>query len=103
MSHQIQGYGPSRALQYAQPRQANEQQQARQAQETEAPKQTEQKTPSSTVDALAARQDLSTAEQQMIRREFPEKPEMTQRIYGANRQTQSMDAARLGRRLDVRG
>ena len=48
-------------------------------------------------------QDLSRAEQQMINRYFPESEAMTLRVYGANRNAQTINPGALGSRLDLKG
>lgn len=47
--------------------------------------------------------DLSAQEQQMIERNFPEKPELSMRLYGRSRGTQTVNPSAVGSRLDVQG
>ena len=51
----------------------------------------------------SATSPLSTDEQQMIQQYFPESPQLTLRLYGPNRNTQTLHPDALGSRLDVRG
>ncbi|MEM1042277.1 MAG: hypothetical protein AAGI91_06555 [Bacteroidota bacterium] len=44
---------------------------------------------------------LSIAEQQMIDRYFPPRPEMTLRLYGPGREAQTVSPGALGGRLDL--
>jgi hypothetical protein len=39
----------------------------------------------------------------MIQQYFPESPQLTLRLYGPNRNTQTLHPDALGSRLDVRG
>jgi hypothetical protein len=51
----------------------------------------------------SATSPLSTDEQQMIQQYFPESPQLTLRLYGPNRNAQTLHPDALGSRLDVRG
>ena len=46
---------------------------------------------------------LSRVEQQMIERYFPKSEAMTLRLYGANRNAQTINPGAVGGHLDVRG
>lgn len=46
---------------------------------------------------------LSSAEQHMIDRYFPESPAMAMRLYGPGRQAQTVRPAGIGSMLDLRG
>ncbi len=46
---------------------------------------------------------LTAQEQQMIDKTFPEKPELSMRLYGRSRGTQTVNPDAVGSRLDVRG
>lgn len=47
--------------------------------------------------------ELTTAEQRMILREFPEDPDLSLRLYGPNRDAQTINPSALGNQLDVQG
>lgn len=47
--------------------------------------------------------DLSSAERRMIRRTFPENPDLTLRLYGPNRDAQTINPGAVGKQLDVHG
>jgi hypothetical protein len=47
--------------------------------------------------------DLTVQERQMIEKTFPEKPELSMRLYGRSRGTQTVNPDAVGSRLDVRG
>ena len=53
--------------------------------------------------AQTTAQDLSRAEQQLINRYFPASEAMTLRVYGANRNAQTINPGALGSRLDLKG
>ena len=46
---------------------------------------------------------LSTAEQRMILRAFPENPDLSLRLYGPNRDAQTINPSAVGNQLDVQG
>lgn len=47
--------------------------------------------------------ELTTAEQRMILREFPEDPDLSLRLYGPNRDAQTINPGAIGNQLDVQG
>ncbi len=47
--------------------------------------------------------DLSSAERRMIRRAFPEDPDLSLRLYGPNRDAQTINPSAVGNQLDVQG
>lgn len=47
--------------------------------------------------------DLSSAERRMIRRTFPEDPDLSLRLYGPNRDAQTINPGAVGNQLDVQG
>ena len=53
--------------------------------------------------AKAGPEALTAQEQQMIDQTFPEKPELSMRLYGRSRGTQTVNPGALGSRLDVQG
>lgn len=46
---------------------------------------------------------LSTAERRMILRAFPENPDLSLRLYGPNRDAQTINPGAVGNQLDVQG
>ena len=54
-------------------------------------------------EAKAGPKALTAQEQQMIEQTFPEKPELSMRLYGRSRGTQTLNPGALGSRLDVQG
>ncbi len=64
-------------------------------------KTTDETKPTASASAPAPASDLSVAEQQMIDRYFPPKPEMTLRLYGPSREAQTVSPNALGGRLDL--
>jgi hypothetical protein len=46
---------------------------------------------------------LSTAERRMILRAFPENPDLSLRLYGPNRDAQTINPSAVGNQLDVQG
>lgn len=46
---------------------------------------------------------LTPAEQRMILREFPEDPNLSLRLYGPNRDAQTINPSAVGNQLDVQG
>lgn len=53
--------------------------------------------------AAARSEALTPSEEQMIAQQFPEKPDISLRVYGPQRQAQTVDPGAIGSRLDVRG
>lgn len=47
--------------------------------------------------------ELTTAEQRMILRQFPEDPDLALRLYGPNRDEQTLNPGAVGKQLDVQG
>lgn len=47
--------------------------------------------------------ELTAAEQHMILREFPEDPDLSLRLYGPNRDEQTINPGAVGKQLDVQG
>lgn len=47
--------------------------------------------------------ELSAAEQRMILRAFPEDPNLSLRLYGPNRDAQTVNPSAVGNQLDVQG
>jgi len=47
--------------------------------------------------------ELTMAEQRMILREFPEDPDLSLRLYGPNRDAQTINPGAVGNQLDVQG
>lgn len=47
--------------------------------------------------------DLTAQEQQMIQNNFPERPELSMRLYGPSRGAETVNPGTVGSRLDVRG
>ncbi len=72
------------------------QQAARQAESPEAAK-------AQQPEAAARSEALTPSEEQMIAQQFPEKPDVTLRVYGPQRQAQTVNPGAVGGRLDVRG
>lgn len=54
-------------------------------------------------DASTEAQSLSAAEREMIERKFPSNPDLSMRLYGPNRDTQTVNPSVLGNNLDMRG
>lgn len=48
-------------------------------------------------------EDLSTAERRMILRAFPEDPDLSLRLYGPNRDAQTVNPSAVGGQIDVHG
>lgn len=73
--------------------------------ETPAPKKDESSQGAAPPAAMEASlgDDLSKAETRMIRNYFPESEQMKLRLYGPNRQTESVNPNGVGQRLDLRG
>lgn len=59
--------------------------------------------PAASPSTAAGQEGLSPVEQQMIERYFPASESMTLRLYGANRNTQTINPGAVGGHLDVRG
>jgi hypothetical protein len=101
MSTPIQSYGAAGYAAYTQ--------QTRPTEETARPQPSEspdassaQRTPE---DAAASTQrasenGLTSQEQQMIDRQFPEKPELSMRLYGRGQNTETVNPGAVGSRLD---
>lgn len=53
--------------------------------------------------AASAPNDLSRAEQRMILRAFPENPDLSLRLYGPNRDAQTINPGAVGNQIDVQG
>lgn len=51
----------------------------------------------------AAEEDLTLQEQQMIKERFPEDPELSMRLYGRGRGTETVNPDTVGGNLDVTG
>lgn len=47
--------------------------------------------------------ELSVEEQQMIKENFPDDPELSMRLYGRSRDAQAMNPGAVGSNLDVTG
>lgn len=47
--------------------------------------------------------ELTTAEQRMILRAFPKDPNLSLRLYGPNRDAQTINPSAVGNQLDVQG
>jgi hypothetical protein len=67
-------------------------------QTSEAQQARETQSPSASADG-----DLTAQEQQMIENNFPERPELSMRLYGRSRGTETVNPGSVGSRLDVRG
>ncbi len=54
-------------------------------------------------ESAASMQELSAAEREMIQRNFPQDPDLSMRLYGPNRSTETVNPGVLGQNLDVSG
>ncbi len=59
--------------------------------------------PADTALQKTAQSDLSAQEQQMIKENFPEDPELSMRLYGRGRDAQTVSSNTVGGNLDVTG
>lgn len=71
------------------------------AQEAQSADAKDQARPAASHDALDAMKDLTSSEKEMIREEFPEAPDLSMRLYGADRDAKSVNPHAVGQRLDV--
>jgi len=59
--------------------------------------------PQDTALEKTSKSDLTTQEQQMIEENFPEDPELSMRLYGRGRSTETVASNSVGGNLDVTG
>lgn len=59
--------------------------------------------PQDTALQKTAKSDLTSQEQQMIQENFPEDPELSMRLYGRGRNTETVASNNVGGNLDVTG
>lgn len=62
-----------------------------------------QEAPDDTAFPEGAESDLTAQEQEMIEEHFPEDSELSMRLYGRGRDTQTVNPDTVGRNLDVTG
>lgn len=82
------------------PQSASQPNRAEAAQKAEAPAEAQR---SSEAPEPEAMKDLSRPEQKMIQRYFPDNPDLSMRLYGADRNEQQVNPEALGSHIDLRG